>query len=302
MNSLQAKKIPLTDVMARLGYEPLKTFKGGHEVQYRSPFRHEKEPSFYVNVVKNVWYDFGERGGNTLDFAMRHENCDAKGALEFLERLFSKGYSYSPARPAQGTVLPSGSPTLELVEVKPLCSLGLIKYLTDERAIDLSTARLHLEEVHFCNRAEGKNFFAAGIKNRSGGYEVRNPYFKSSIGKKDFSFIEGKEGRGEAMVFEGFMDFLSCLTDTGKKHMGCDVLVLNSVSFRQPVVDFIKAKDYQKVYTFFDNDKGGMEATEFFKQELGGIVVACNHFYQSYKDYNQLLTSKKKELGQGKAR
>jgi 5S rRNA maturation endonuclease (ribonuclease M5) len=298
MNSQQAKSIPLADVMARLGYEPLKTFKGGQEVQYRSPFRHEKEPSFYVNIVKNVWYDFGEKGGNTLDFAMRHENCDVKGALEFLARLFSKGYR--PIRAAQDAVLPTGDPTLELTEVKPLNSRSLIKYLTEVRAIDVSVARTHLEEIHFRNKTEGKHYFAAGIKNRSGGYEVRNPYFKSSIGKKDFSLIEGKEGRGEAMVFEGFMDFLSCLTDTGKKQMECDVFVLNSVSFRQPVVDFIKDKGYQKVYTFFDNDKGGMEATEFFKQELGGIVEAYNHFYQPHKDYNQFLTERKKELGQGR--
>ncbi len=298
MNSQQAKRIPLADVMARLGYEPLRTFKGGQEVQYRSPFRHEKEPSFYVNIVKNVWYDFGERGGNTLDFAMRHENCDVKGALEFLERLFSKGYK--PIRTIPTATLPTKDSTLELIEAKPLSSLSLIKYLTEQRAINLSAARTHLEEIHFRNNTEGKNYFAAGIKNKSGGYEVRNPYFKSSIGKKDFSLIEGGAGRGEAMVFEGFMDFLSCLTDTGKKQMKCDVLVLNSVSFRKPVADFLKAGGYQKVYTFFDNDKGGTEATEYFKQELGSIVETCNHFYLPHKDYNQLLMEKKKANGQSR--
>ena len=298
MNSLQAKKIPLADVMARLGYEPLKTFKGGQEVQYRSPFRHEKEPSFYVNIAKNVWYDFGERGGNTLDFVMLLENCDVRGALDFLDRLFSKGYK--PIRVAQTTVLPEGDPTFELLEVKPLNSLGLVKYLTEVRAINSSVARTYLEEIHYKNKTDGKNYFAAGIKNQSGGYEVRNPYFKTSIGKKDFSLVKGKEGGGEVMVFEGFMDFLSCLTDTGKKQMDCDILVLNSVSFRQPVVGFIKAGGYQKVYTFFDNDKAGAEATEFFKQELGGIVETCNQFYLPHKDYNQLLTERIKKLGQGR--
>ena len=186
------------------------------------------------------------------------------------------------------------TPTFELLEVKPLNSLNLVKYLTEVRAINSSVARTYLEEIHYKNKTEGKNYFAAGIKNQSGGYEVRNPYFKTSIGKKDFSLVKGKESGGEVMVFEGFMDFLSCLTDTGKKQMDCDVLVLNSVSFRQPVVDFIKAGSYQKAYTFFDNDKAGAETTDFFKQELGGIVEACNYFYLPHKDYNQLLTQRKK--------
>ena len=112
MNSLQAKKIPLADVMARLGYEPLKTFKGEQEVQFRSPFRHEKEASFYVNIAKNVWYDFGERGGNILDFVMLLENCDVRGALDFLDRLYSKGYK--PVRVAQATALPQSDPNLRV--------------------------------------------------------------------------------------------------------------------------------------------------------------------------------------------
>ena len=90
MNSYQAKKIPLTDILSHLGYSPIRKDKGGVEWVYNSPFRNEKVPSLFVNIQKNVWNDFGDIGGNVLDFILRHEQTDIRGALEFLDRLYPK--------------------------------------------------------------------------------------------------------------------------------------------------------------------------------------------------------------------
>jgi hypothetical protein len=43
MNAAQAKKIPLKEILAKLGFQPIKTFKGGEELAFLSPFRKEKE-------------------------------------------------------------------------------------------------------------------------------------------------------------------------------------------------------------------------------------------------------------------
>ena len=59
MNSHQAKKIPLVQILAQLGHHPVRKDKGGVEWVYNSPFRNEKIPSMFVNVQKNIWNDFG---------------------------------------------------------------------------------------------------------------------------------------------------------------------------------------------------------------------------------------------------
>ncbi len=98
MNTTQAKKIPLQEILAKLGLQPIKTFKGGAELAYHSPFREEKEPSLFVNTHKNVWNDFGDIGGNALDFVIRYQNTDVKGALAFLEQLFGNGFVASASQ------------------------------------------------------------------------------------------------------------------------------------------------------------------------------------------------------------
>ena len=68
MNSQQAKRIPLKDLLARLGHQPHHEKSG--EFWYLSPFRPETEPSFKINLERNIWFDFGEgKGGTVIDFA-----------------------------------------------------------------------------------------------------------------------------------------------------------------------------------------------------------------------------------------
>lgn len=56
---------------------------------FLSPFRSETEPSFKINLERNIWYDFGlGTGGNVIDFAMQHFNMGTVGsALGSLDQL-----------------------------------------------------------------------------------------------------------------------------------------------------------------------------------------------------------------------
>ncbi|MBK8558228.1 MAG: hypothetical protein IPL65_21955 [Lewinellaceae bacterium] len=196
MNTAQAKKIPLKEILKRLGLEPVKTFKGGEELAYLSPFRKEAEPSLFINTRKNVWNDFGDVGGNALDFVIRYRNTSVKGALEFLDGLFGGTFAIAPM--SNFTVKETPTPEKENVFLLGrVLSFGasapsLVSYITLERGIGSDIAGRYLKEVHFTNRETGKSFFAAGFENRAGGYEIRNPYFKSSLGTKDISLIEGQ--------------------------------------------------------------------------------------------------------------
>src|SRR5690554_8092854 len=66
-----------------------------------------------------------------------------------------------------------------------------------------------IKEVHFTIR--GKNIYAVGFENLSGGWELRNSFYKGSLLKKDISIIGFNRQRANksVVVFEGFTDALS---------------------------------------------------------------------------------------------
>jgi hypothetical protein len=294
MNSAQAKKIPLQEILSRLGLQPVKAFKGGSELAYLSPFRNEKEPSLFVNIQKNVWYDFGDIGGNTLDFIIRYRNTDVKGGLEFLDQMFGKGFVL-PLKPANYKKI-ERMPQEEVFTLIRVAEFGanihsLMHYITVKRGINPEIASRYLQEVHFTNREKGKTYFAVGFKNLSGGYEIRNPFFKSSLGSKDMSFVKGSGAEGEILVFEGFMDFLSKLTLDEVQAFSADALILNSVSYAEKAIFFIREKGYQKLKGYLDNDRAGNEATERFKSEFDEAFSDMRSEYQVLKDLNEYLTS-----------
>ena len=293
MNTTQAKKIPLQEILAKLGLQPVKTFKGGAELAYHSPFREEKEPSLFVNTHKNVWNDFGDIGGNALDFVIRFQNTDVKGALTFLEQLFGNGFVPPPVKPVRverTEPVPSEN-TFLLASTAPFSAdkSSLFNYITIYRKIDPLIAAQYLKEVRFSNRENGKKYFAVGFPNLSGGFEIRNPYFKSSLGTKDMSFVKGNGIGKEVWIFEGFMDFLSKLTLDHSEEPPSDCLILNSVSYFEKAVLFLRASGYEIINGFLDNDRAGDDTTLKFKAECGDAFFDKRSEYQEFKDLNEYL-------------
>lgn len=309
MNSEQAKKLSLPAILSKLGHQPVKTLKGGFELWYNSPFRKEIEPSFHTSFLGNkwIWNDFGDTGGTVLDFATRYYHTDIKGALANLESLIGDTQQslFSapsvPLTPLQATNLPVSDKTLSLLKISPLSAdsfngKALLQYLTNQRGINPDIAVKYLVEVQYRNNENGKTYFAAGIRNENEGYEIRNAYFKSSIGQKGISFVKGK-GQGKAAVFEGFMDFLSALTyyqsvDLAKFQglVEADILIMNSASFQEQTKDLLKAGNYSKISLYLDNDTTGQKVKAFFNGEFEGITEDSSSIYQGHKDFNNFLT------------
>ena len=290
MNINQAQQIPLATLLARLGHTPVKAYKGGVELAFRSPFRQETTASFFVNVNKNVWNDFGDSGGTLLDFVMRYKGTDVHGALSYLENIFGNSFSAFDAPIKTPSVSEAQkSENLILMQIKSFgTSPSLTKYIIEERKINSTVANRYLKEAHFKNTESGKHYFAAAFANDSGGFEIRNAFFKSSINGKDTTFLKGENSESIA-VFEGFIDFLSFLTLKKLRQPETDVLILNSIAFKNKAVSFINNQNYDSIDMWLNNDKAGKETLHFFIENTNCAVVPQNHFYRDFNDVNEFL-------------
>ena len=292
-----AKKISIISVLANLGYNPVRSYRGGEDFLFFSPFRKEKEPSFFVNIRKNLWNDFGHGGGSVLDFMMIYHKTNLKGAIKLLEKFDSTHFKSKNRRENIKTeglhVL--NKETLKIAEKLPfgVKAKSLVNYVNFDRQISKAVAQKYLSEIHFTNTSTGKKYFAVGFGNSVGGYELRNPFFKGSIGGKAISFIQGAEKAGELVVFEGFMNFLSRLTNDNLVAPERDSLILNSAIYGQDALDFIQENDYNTVFGFLDNDQKGEELNNFFQKELKDKYNDCRFLYQGFNDLNEFLTYSK---------
>lgn len=309
MNSEQAKKLDLPEIMAKMGYYPSRETKDGSEKWYNSPFRSEKEASFHTSYLggKWIWNDFGDSGGTVIDFIMRHENYSSvKEALAYLRRSYGRvgyrsvsknqaSFSFQQQPAAAVAAAPAQKKELELVSAKPVSNSVIVRYLTEQRGINQELIPVYLKEVRYKNLKSGKTFFAFGTENVSGGYEIRAASdefsFKSVIGSRDITLFSGlKPQLGIVDVFEGITDYLSLLTMMKTNHLNGDIIIMNSLSSYGKTLSFIKDKGYKSVNLFLDNDKAGNEATESFISDLGEELVEDQaSMFLPYVDLNDML-------------
>lgn len=178
----------------------------------------------------------------------------------------------------------AGSPRTIIKNVGPLGkSYPLVRYL-NARGISKQTANAYCREVGFS--IADKSYSAIGFENRSGGYELRNDWFKGSSSPKDITFIAN--GSNAVCLIEGFIDFLSLLELREQVHLNANFLILNSVAMLNKSLDILRA--HRDVFLFLDHDKAGKETAE--KLLLAGINgIDSSGFYQGFKDVNEYLVS-----------
>lgn len=315
MNAKQAKAIMLTTLMDMLGYKAIKTERGGQELKYLSPFRKEAEPSFNVNLLKNSWYDFGEgEGGNTLDFVVTYlrsngKPSSVKDALSWLDQTTgrykstsrnttqtSNHSSFSQQAAPEVKITAPKAPTrlLEFIRAHNIEDPRIYSYL-NKRGIPPIIVDLYLQEIHYRNIESGKPFFAFGMPNAGGGYEIRAASdklkFKSSLIANDISFIGGTKGEGVVNVFEGMTDFLSLLVMLGVKNLKGDSIIMHSLSSFTRTCDYIKANGYSRINTFLDNNKSGESYSLKFAEVFGDRAINNSPHFQPHEDLNDTLRS-----------
>jgi hypothetical protein len=287
LNFSESKRIPITEYLARLGFEPAKV--RGNDYWYRSPFRGENDPSFKVNVRLNLWYDHGSgEGGTILDLGAKINSCSIS---EFAKELETLQFA-SPTLSFQRKKETEPEPKLIINEVNHLTDQLLIDYLKT-RGISKEVAIEHCVQANFS--IGKKEFNAVAFQNQSGGFELRNSWFKGSSSPKDVSYFNRDQER--LCVLEGFIDFLS-LKQLGKDLFptieNSDFLVLNSLSLLSKNMDQLRAHD--QVALFLDNDQAGLKAKS--QVESAGIrFTDQSNSYRPFKDVNEFLVESKLTSG-----
>ena len=279
MNDL--KNISIRLFLARRGIQP-KYERNGYGM-YLSPLRDEHTPSFKVDYVQNLWYDFG------LGAIRRLQNGEKRNA----------GVSLSPdiyERPVAGgassAVRPAAVPALRILSDAPLRHPALVGYLAS-RGIVPSVAAAFCREVRY--EVNGRAFFAVGFRNDAGGWELRSERFKGGSSPKHITTFDNRSDT--VIAFEGFMDFLAYLSLKHPGRLRIDAAVLNSVVNLPKAVPFISR--HPVIHAFFDNDEAGRKATaDLIRLCPRSEVIDQRHFYRGHKDVNDYLIARIKALAQ----
>jgi hypothetical protein len=290
MNSTEAKKIPIEQFLAKLGHEP--SSKKNNEYWYRSPFReNDKTPSFKVNLNLNTWYDFSiTEGGTLLDLISKLYNENISDVLKRLTANY-QNIKISPVN-IQPKIKSKGiQEAFKLEKVIELTKNSLLTYLK-RRSINIDIAKKYVKEIHFNIVESNSSNYAIAIENNVNGHEFRNIFMKGSVNGKSYTIINPGQNKDIA-IFEGFIDFLSFLTDHNLQNFQSTVLILNSVNLRIDSLQVFKKNDYQKAYCFFDNDEAGRETLKFFKKELKIPIIDKSTIYKNHEDYNEYIKQKK---------
>ena len=273
----EIRDMPITTFMHKLGCKSTK--KRGKEVWFHAPYRSDKTPSFCVNTEKNIFNDFGAGvGGDIFTLAgLMINSTDFMAQVRYIGEVTNNPIEQSePPKYEPEPIVPQFSD----VEVKPLNHPALLAYLR-QRGIPSDIATENCVEIHY--KLHDKRYFAVGFHNESGGYEIRNKFFKGSIPPKAVSLISN--GSDTVNVYEGFMDFLSGLVlGYGRTE---DSLVLNSVANREKAYRHLDG--YGCIKCWLDNDKAGRQCVETLQKRYDNKVKDLSELFRPCKDVNEFL-------------
>jgi hypothetical protein len=279
MNILEAKRIPIVDVLGTLGYFPSEYRKAGTDVWYCSPLRVEKTPSFHVNIAKNVWYDNGiGEGGDIFDLLLRIEggSSDFSGCMDFLND-YSGVHSFSAAVAKEANVMLAA---VTITKILPTVQHVALQQYVRSRRIEIGMLDARAHELHY--EREGKKYFTLAHKNDAEGWECRSNGFKSCVGRKAISTIVSTDAP-VLSVFEGWYDYYALRAWKLGKPMVGTVILLNSLSLVNGILHLVG--NYDKVFSFLDNDAAGDAAT--VRLSGYGNIIDCRDIYYGSKDIAQ---------------
>ena len=293
----QLHSISIIEIMAHYGKRLDHTRSG----LYYSPFRDETNPSFHIDERKNSWYDYGTgEGGSLFDFVCKFAGISRGEVYDWLasfrhmvpESEYKAIIAPILQRPQHSSKIVIDSASHTFTKTK------LVEYAAS-RAVSKEILERYCEEViYHVETAPEKQFFAIGFKNNSGGYVLR-----SSISKKCSSSdittlnpqgeLTEKSTGNKVLVFEGFMDFLSWMTDVKQITPEYDCCILNSVTNIGKAMPWIM--EHSNIAAFLDNDQAGKDTLQKIMDAVpdtaaGDVsIYDMSRLYEGYNDLNEKL-------------
>nr|WP_314753110.1 toprim domain-containing protein [uncultured Capnocytophaga sp.] len=265
------------------------------------------------SVDEKGYYDFkAGKGGQIFKAVMELEKKTWKEAVEFLKDFSNTTISQSVKnQKAENKRL---TPTQHYTEKAPSTKITQVTVPNNDKLLEYFAGRgiskeilqQYAQQVHYRNNSDGKNYFGIGLRNQSGGYDVRNPYVKAKVGASDISIITGT--RNEMVVFEGMTDMFSYLQmakDNGKPN-DRTLVVLNSITNTGTFIE--QFENYTgKIHLFLDGDKAGNDATQNILNNLKNSIDQRGAYgigkseVKDLNDYHLKVFNYKKNIEQSNA-
>lgn len=285
----EAKSIDLREFLSAIDCKEVKTRGCNH--WYRSPFRDEHDASFKVNAERNEWFDFGiDKGGNIIELGKMLYNTSC--IPEILRHIATHAAQIPHEKKYPSNQTPVEDTRKSNIQLLPLSHPALLYYVKG-RGVNIEVAKMYCKEVHY--QVRGRSYYGIAFLNRSGGMEIRNPFFKGCEGGKDISIVHSIQDNAvnQCSIFEGFFNFLSYMTF---KRQGtdsicisdeCDYIILNSVNNIGKSFSF--AEQYECIHCYLDNDNAGHKATETLIGLYPDKAIDESYRYQPHNDLNDML-------------
>ena len=265
------------------------------------------------SVDEKGYYDFkAGKGGQIFKAVMELEKKTWKEAVEFLKDFSNTTISQSVKnQKAENKRL---TPTQHYTEKAPSTKITQVTVPNNDKLLEYFAGRgiskeilqQYAQQVHYRNNSDGKNYFGIGLRNQSGGYDVRNLYVKAKVGASDISIITGT--RNEMVVFEGMTDMFSYLQmakDNGKPN-DRTLVVLNSITNTGTFIE--QFENYTgKIHLFLDGDKAGNDATQNILNNLKNSIDQRGAYgigkseVKDLNDYHLKVFNYKKNIEQSNA-
>lgn len=257
-------------------------FEGKKGFEFYFAFPGQKTGSISVNTKKNVFFDHHTgKGGDVIKACEVVENKTFKEVLNELSKGVDKSAVNIYNQKSIDIEDENKQKTTITAVFDEIKHPALIKY-AQKRGI--TTQSISLKEIHY--ERDGKNYFALGWKNNSGGYDLRNENFKGKLGINDITVLTNGNVKNH-IVFEGFSDYLAWRKNT--KSTDYKAIIMNSTSNIGKCIEELKKDKIENILLLLDKDISGDKATEIIKQNFisSNIVDKRDIYLPKAKDLNE---------------
>lgn len=179
VNFGEIKRIDIIGYLERIGIRPVRNYQT--YALYHAPYREDRHPSFKVSRKKNRWYDLATmESGDIIDLGkMMYNTNDIMEVIRHIQNYTTAELVIRERLPSE--VQGERTGTFHNVAVRQLSNEKLLAYL-GSRGIDRTVAAEFCREIHFSLGC--RHYYGIGFGNVQGGYEVRNPFFKGTVGQR----------------------------------------------------------------------------------------------------------------------